>query len=490
MTDIDGVCQRHAKGALAELISGYSGLLTKACCDSLRGHFSASVWKLIVPFVYIKYCAFSTATPVRLGRRPVESFAAAFPTLDDLLRENWFLSGLVKDFQVSRVRKLRSLFDSFEGYLPAKSKLSDISAPLGDLHSSFGVCRAQIGPDKLVIYKPRSVEGESRWQRFIQALEASGIQTDLYYSSVLFSGPDNGICSFVPVLEVHSPDALNRFYRRAGKLLFWLWLLGTRDVISENIIANGEFPVLIDCETVCHSHWFPGKSPFSVLDTGMLPVSRPTFFGADFVFGALSVNEPRRFTDYGSALSRSGEFVFDRFTFTKTSDSVPIFGGEPVTAVNFLHEILDGFNQAHSVAEGNADKIGDIVEEIFSSLDGVRVVFRPTAFYHALIQQMLLSNSTDTFNRIERQLLDSPVLESSKLYFNENVIAAEIAAIREASIPHFSGSSVIHEMKLNGSVPPEPNHKFHIKAKLSADVMRAQAETIRSALEFPRGQAV
>ena len=46
----------------------------------------------------------------------------------------------------------------------------------------------------------------------------------------------------------HSREELRRYYRRNGILLGICYLLGSRDLHYENVIAHGEYPVIIDLE--------------------------------------------------------------------------------------------------------------------------------------------------------------------------------------------------------------------------------------------------
>jgi lantibiotic modifying enzyme len=43
---------------------------------------------------------------------------------------------------------------------------------------------------------------------------------------------------------------VNLYYKRAGALLFFAYLLGSNDLHCENLIANGDMPVVIDMETL------------------------------------------------------------------------------------------------------------------------------------------------------------------------------------------------------------------------------------------------
>lgn len=47
-----------------------------------------------------------------------------------------------------------------------------------------------------------------------------------------------------------SEEQLKRYYTRLGEQLFLAYLLGTKDLHYENIVASGEYPALIDLENL------------------------------------------------------------------------------------------------------------------------------------------------------------------------------------------------------------------------------------------------
>ena len=55
---------------------------------------------------------------------------------------------------------------------------------------------------------------------------------------------------FIPALPCQEEAERGRFYRRQGSLLALLYVLGGNDIHAENLIASGEYPVLVDLETL------------------------------------------------------------------------------------------------------------------------------------------------------------------------------------------------------------------------------------------------
>jgi lantibiotic modifying enzyme len=53
----------------------------------------------------------------------------------------------------------------------------------------------------------------------------------------------------VEYLPCQNQEEIKRYYQRAGQLLCLLYVLGANDCHNENLIACGEYPVLVDLET-------------------------------------------------------------------------------------------------------------------------------------------------------------------------------------------------------------------------------------------------
>ena len=62
----------------------------------------------------------------------------------------------------------------------------------------------------------------------------------------------HGWVEFVEHLPCRDHDEARRYYERAGMLLCLFYVLEGTDCHYENIIASGEYPVLIDTETLMH----------------------------------------------------------------------------------------------------------------------------------------------------------------------------------------------------------------------------------------------
>ncbi len=61
-----------------------------------------------------------------------------------------------------------------------------------------------------------------------------------------------GWVEHVAAAACESGEEIERFYRRQGELLALLYVLDAADIHSENLIAAGEHPFLVDLEALFH----------------------------------------------------------------------------------------------------------------------------------------------------------------------------------------------------------------------------------------------
>ncbi|MEO0472043.1 MAG: type 2 lanthipeptide synthetase LanM [Bacteroidota bacterium] len=116
------------------------------------------------------------------------------------------------------------------------------------------------GGQKLV-YKPRCMKIGLAFNQLC-AWVNERIQPALKILNI-FSGDGYGWIEFCPHTECEDRAAVERYYERAGILLALTFILNSTDFHSENIIASGEHPVLVDHETLVNP---PIKMNLDALD--------------------------------------------------------------------------------------------------------------------------------------------------------------------------------------------------------------------------------
>ena len=100
-----------------------------------------------------------------------------------------------------------------------------------------------------LIYKPKDLGIDVVYNAFLAWLNDHGAPVDLRPLRVLDYGT-HGWIEYVAADGCVDRAAVERYYRRAGALLSLVYLLQGVDCHAENLIAAGEQPVLVDCETL------------------------------------------------------------------------------------------------------------------------------------------------------------------------------------------------------------------------------------------------
>ena len=160
----------------------------------------------------------------------------------------------------------------------------ELQPSLSDAHrGGRSVVALTFASGRRLVYKPKDMGTEAAYQRLLAWLNDQGAPLSFKVLKVL-DRSTHGWEEFVPHLPCQNPDEGRRYYERAGMLLCLFYVLEVTDCHYENIVASGEYPVLVDAETVMH-HRAGALIPaddnarseafdqidHSVLRTGLLP---------------------------------------------------------------------------------------------------------------------------------------------------------------------------------------------------------------------------
>lgn len=186
-----------------------------------------------------------------------------------------FYTDIVKWFQHDR-QAIQEVFcqgKDVQGIQRIEGSSSDMH------HKGRYVVKVMLDNGMEILCKPRSMDNEERYSEMLQWLERETQITQYEYA--ILSYPDHSWCSVVEYASCKSQKELENYYERLGVQLFLTYLLGTRDLHCENIIASGQYPVLIDLETLTNIRYNRKRVTAndeiyyqlsgSVLYTGILP---------------------------------------------------------------------------------------------------------------------------------------------------------------------------------------------------------------------------
>lgn len=317
-------------------------------------------------------------------------------------------------------------------------KIINLHSGLSDPHNGGGTTAFLQFERGSVIYKPRRGDGEWEWIRFLQWMNSQSFQPKLRGARVLRR---EGYCwmEHIQPKPCKDQDAARRFYTRVGGLLAAACLLRAVDCHRDNMIASGEYPVLVDAETLWH----------------VARETRPqTCLDALYETGFLASPDRRSSHQYlSSALGR-----------TTPGAHTPQIGANPLNAARYEIEIVNGFRKAWRCLLGTKDRRTAFLHRLQRLRRRTRRwIYWPTRNYDAIrracIQPVALRSG------INRDFLIAGLCARSAV--SQMIIRREINALKRLDVPYFvRKSSAIHRIPESRRAPAEIieglRHALHI----------------------------
>jgi type 2 lantibiotic biosynthesis protein LanM len=251
-----------------------------------------------------------------------------------------------------------------------------------------------------LVYKPKALALDLHFQELLAWLNE---RSDFlpFRTLQLIDRGSYGWVEFIEAAECLTKTEVARFYRRQGGLLALLYALEGTDIHYENLVAEGEHPVLIDLEALFHPRmgeipknlaWDPAlKALFnSVLRVGLLPgrsVAGQTLAGFDLngLAGPAGGFSARPFpvlvgegTDEMRVARRPIKIV--------GGANLPTIKGQKVELIDYLDNLVEGFKNIYTLLIELREALIDGPLQTFCHDTG-RFIARPTYIYHKLRQQ-------------------------------------------------------------------------------------------------------
>jgi lantibiotic modifying enzyme len=328
----------------------------------------------------------------------------------------------------------RFFFDSH-----AIGTIKDVRLGLSDRHNGGrSVALIEFSAGRRVIYKPRSGKSESAWFSLLARINRNGFHPNLRLVRLLLRKGYYWM-EYVEVASCENQGAVRRFYERMGALIAAAYFLKAVDCHRENIIAAGDYPVLVDIDALWHVS--PLTKTQSLADvlyrTGFFPNSRPT-----------------------SLQSRSS--VLGRST---TGKHLARIGGKAVVAAHYTDEIIAGFSRAWNCILGTPRRRAAflrIVHRVRSQRR--RWIYHATEGYGAILQASIQPAPLRSW--AARQALINRFCQRGAP--KRDVVETEIDALTRLDLPYFI-------RKTNHTMPAD-----------ESSVPSELTEAIRSVLEPTR----
>ncbi|MDM9585823.1 type 2 lanthipeptide synthetase LanM family protein [Nostoc sp. GT001] len=342
-------------------------------------------------------------------------------------------------------------------------KVTAIAGSLSDVHNrGRSVLILTFTSGKKLVYKPKNLGLEVIYNQLLNWCNQHDAPLIFKVIKVLDRHTYGWVFDYIEQLPCQDEAAAQRFYQRAGMLLCVLYVLGGNDCHYENLIACGEDPVLIDAETLLHPQTNPIEGSVqaieemseieqhfqdSVLRTGLLPrwdfsPDKRVAYDVSAIGSVNSQQAPWRMPRWKAVNTDEMHLVYEEVKLPVQAN-VPMLHGVALSPNDYLEEIVVGFRQMyHFLSDRRSTLLAN--DDFVTALQAqqVRFIFRPTNFYHILLEKTL----TPEFLRygiarsIELDILCQTCLTSGQKPQAWAILRSELQSLEQLDIPYFGTS--------------------------------------------------
>jgi type 2 lantibiotic biosynthesis protein LanM len=300
-----------------------------------------------------------------------------------------------------------------------------------------------------IVYKPRSADADLGYARVLRWLAERAPSLPRLVAPRVVSREDRSYHAFVDPAQCRTRDELARFFERQGMHLALLFILGVGDVHSENMIASGEHPVLVDLEAMLQPQMYRASAEInpasalamsSVLGSLFLPFRvEATDEAPGYDISALGAHSGQRAAQEHRVLVNLGtddmRAVLER-PLIEAIGSRPMLDGVEADAGEWIAEIVEGFSRAWQTVGANAE---DFIAGPLASIRDIpiRVIVRATMSYFAFLIKSFHPSNVATGLERER-LFDHLYIAATTDPALTRLIPAEREDLHEGDIPIFA----------------------------------------------------
>ena len=340
-----------------------------------------------------------------------------------------------------------------------------------------------------LIYKPRNVGQEYAYNQLLAWIEREGMEEALPSLKAL-QCDEYGWIEVVTQSPCQSEQEVDRYYRQAGMLVCFIYILCGNDCHMDNLVATRNGPVLIDVESLVQPYSFDQRIDVSqdsfsrakerldssVLSTGLLSFSVPAgpdgrisdASGFRGMGGHENYNKKRAWR-YANTDAMHLEYETTR---VKPMQNLSVFNGQVQYPEDHATALVDGFTRAYRfiLSHRQALLAKNSPLNLFRHAP-VRIIFRPSNDYAFL----LFSLATPKYQRdgLDRSIileaLGRVVPRVDKKQDHWLLSAQERRSLEDLDIPHFT-------------IPASSDSLLDRLNSLNESDMERQAGLIRAAL--------
>lgn len=371
-------------------------------------------------------------------------FFKAYPLLEKTILKviNVYCNNIIQI--MSRVKKDNKEINLkiFGKGKPFKSIIS--IKQLGDMHlGGNSVFCLLLDNDEKIIYKPHSIKYFDGFNYYLNKFyEKQGLETKKV--KTLHMG-EYGWVEYINKKPCTNKIDVQKYYQRLGINLFLCYLMNNRDLHFENIIAHGEYPILIDLEAFdCDRKKSVGDTADdkaqhllrnSVLNIGILPFYIENKMGRGVNLSGIEANVQK--LPYYLPIIKNSKTSDIRIEYCRPlmqmAKNTPILNNTHILAGDYTDDIVRGFSEAYSYAIEDVEVLLDGLKKTVKEIV-CRCILKGTQQYQMLLNTSywpeLMVNEKERYTHILNTYENIDQDE-------EEIMLSETNSIFNGEIPYF-----------------------------------------------------
>lgn len=433
----------------------------------------------------------------------IEEYLSNPTELTKILKENDTLTSLMNHKLTLILNYLEEFLfnliddiDELKNYYNINEKqeslyLSNITINKGDTHNRGKSVVSFDLNDKKIYYKPRNGNIDLFYEKILKQFNKNSnhyslkFPRNIYRSNYFWS-------ESIDYYKIENKKDIPNFYIELGIHLSFLYVFNAVDFHSENLIANGKSPVLIDLESLFNvksslekfrnaSDVNQQRLSHSVKSTGVLP----------FVFGnnKADISGIGRRGETQSSIKvptiknerTSNVKIISEYKTMQASQNHPKYKNQHVNELEYIENLKEGFTIGYKFIYNFKEYIVNTLNDMQDEIE-LRYINKPTIYYSNILNvshhPVFLENKT-----VRDLLLIKPFIEDAN-----NLSKLEAFDLSEGDIPYFkyrlSNKDILHHSSiLKNFLTKSPLHIATEKLdKLSKGDLSFQLDLISSSL--------
>ena len=284
---------------------------------------------------------------------------------------------------------------------------------LGDLHNHKATVLVEDAGRKW-IRKSGNADIETAFKAFLSKMEEKGFLFVPGIVNVIRNDGKEYDVEYIEHKEAETELEVHLFYKRCGSLLFLAYLFHTNDLHYENIVAHGEYPVIVDYETLlCGDSRRSDKwGEISLSETVICSHLLPHWIHFD-----------NRDIDIGGITGRGNNRLY--------------WNGKVTNPAQYKSDIIKGFEDAYVFCQKNVEFVAHNIH-LFDQCR-FRRILRSTQLYIALAVSSQKKEMKERESYLRRLLSRAYLkdIDPDRIIKASKVLAEEINAVLMEEVPLF-----------------------------------------------------